>query len=59
MQALSCAPINYCVRIPVYHHLVELRVSSTTPINLSCQALLVILRNSPALQVLEFLMVII
>ncbi|KAK7308820.1 hypothetical protein RJT34_05079 [Clitoria ternatea] len=54
-EALSYTPV-LLQNIPFFRNLIELRVVSVSPIVLSCAALLTVLRNSPRLNTIEFVM---
>ncbi|KAK7308169.1 hypothetical protein VNO77_41766 [Canavalia gladiata] len=54
-EALCRTPL-LMVHLPLFYNLVELRVVSVSPIDFSCDALLAILRNSPVLETIEFVM---
>ncbi|XP_020216060.1 putative F-box/FBD/LRR-repeat protein At1g78760 [Cajanus cajan] len=55
VQAL-CGTPNLIPDFPLFNNLIELRVVSVAPLNFACPPLLTLLRNSPNLQLLDFIM---
>ncbi|RDX60578.1 F-box protein, partial [Mucuna pruriens] len=54
VEALCCAS-SLITDIPLFNNLVELSVVSAAPVNLACDALMTIFRNSPILETVEFI----
>ena len=56
-QAL-CQPFLLAAHLPLFFNLVKLRVTSPSAVDLSCEGLHALLRNSPFLEKIEFKVVI-
>ncbi|KAL2349512.1 hypothetical protein Fmac_003512 [Flemingia macrophylla] len=51
-----CRTPNLILQFPLLNNLTELRVASGSPLNFACPSLLILLRNSPNLQLIDFIM---
>jgi len=54
MSQALCHPFLLAAHLPIFFNLVKLRVTSSSAVNLSCEGLHTLLRNSPFLEKIEF-----